>query len=334
MAQEGSPATRARRLLGLHRESDGEAVCALEGELAREQLADGSFGNSPMKTAGTLNLLDDLRAGGSETLIARGASYLLSLLESQPGYDGARNVRPGSPRMPWDLGGFFGRYEDRNRPEVMVQGAREMNYYREYEPLLGPKSPIRGVRRSSLDRPGPSSCYSWGLIPLAYAIEALSRAGYAHDERLRPAMNALLGAQRESGGWCRNLGGGLGCTLHAIRALGAHADLRGSDHAERALGFMAAAQFGALDGRSVRWWRGSNLFAALRAVAAFDSPVAGEIIRDTLEVVAARQRGNGTFGGPCRIERVTAVLVAVSAVGPAEEQGCPQRGTRAGGCAR
>jgi hypothetical protein len=319
MAQEGQPAVRARRLLGLHREGDEEVVRALERELAREQLAGGSFENSPMKTAGVLNLLDDLRAGGSERLIARGASYLVSVLESQPGYEGAGSVVPGSLRIPWDLCGFFGPYEDRNRPEVVMQGAREMNFYRQYEPLLGPKSPVRGVRRSSLDRAGPSSCYAWGLIPLAYIIEALNRAGYTHDERLRPAINALLGAQRESGGWCRNLGGSLDCTLHAVRALGAHAKLRGSDHAERALEFMRVAQTGALDGSAMRWWRGSNLFAAIQAAVAFDSPIAREIIRDTLGVVTARQRRNGTFGGPCRIERVTAVLVAKRTVEAARE---------------
>ena len=174
--------------------------------------------------------------------------------------------------------------------------------------------------RSSLDRAGPSSCYAWGLIPLAYTVEALCRAGYAQDGRLQPALNALLGAQRESGGWCRNLAGSPACTLHTIRALGSHHGLRHSEGAERALAFMRAAQRGALGGTAKRWWRGSNVFAALQAVAAFDSPIAREIIRDALEALVPRQRKNGTFGRPCRVERVTAVLVAVRAVESAQEQ--------------
>jgi len=317
MVQQGLPAVRGRRLLGLHREGDAEAVCALERALARDQLAKGSFEGSPMKTAGVLNLLDDLQASRSGELIAAAVSYLLSVLESQPGYEGATDVRPCSLQTPCDLCGFFGPYEDRNQPEALARGAREMNFYRQYEPLLGPKSPVRGTRRSSRDRPGPGSCYAWGLIPLAYTMEALCRAGHAHDERLRPAINAFLGAQRESGGWCRNLAGSPSCTIHAIRALGSHPDLRQSEGAERALGFMRAAQRGALDGKAMRWWRGSNLFAAIQAIAAFDSPIAHEIIRDEWEALAARQRKNGTFGGPCRIERVVAVLVAAEAVSTA-----------------
>jgi hypothetical protein len=320
MAQEPVPAIRARRLLGLHRESDEEAVGALERRLAGEQLPDGSFDNSPMKTAGVLNLLADMRARGSDMLVAGSASWLFSVLESQPGYEAARTVTPGSLRTAWDLCGFFGPYENRSRAEVMMKGAREMNLYRQYEPLLGPKSPVRGVRRSSLDRGGPSSCYAWGLIPLTCIIRALSRTGYADDERLQPAINALLGAQRESGGWCRNLDGSLDCTLHAILALGSHLQLRGSDHAEKALQLMRAAQTGALGGRALRWWRGSNLFAALQALVVFDSIVAREAVRDALAVATARQERNGTFGRPCRIERVGVVLIAVSAVELAEGQ--------------
>lgn len=303
MAQDGLPAIRGRRLLGLDHEGDAEAVRALARELADEQGADSSFADSPMKTAGVLNLLDDLRADGVEDVIAAGASYLFSVLRSQPGYERAKSVSPGSLSEPWDLFGFFGPYEDRGLPEVMVYGAREMNHYRQYEPLLGPKSPVRAERRSSLDRAGPSSCYSWGLIPLAYTVEALCRAGYAADERLQPALNALLGAQRESGGWCRNLGGGLQCTMFPLRVLGAHPTLSKSVHAERVLQFVRPGR-----------WTGSKLFAGLQAVAAFDHPVAHQIIRDGLAALAPKQRKNGTFGAPCRIERVTAALVARMAI--------------------
>lgn len=201
---------------------------------------------------------------------------------------------------------------------MLVRGAREMNFYREYEPLLGPKSPVRGVRRSSLDRPGPGSCYAWGLIPLCYTIEALCRAEHAQDERLQPAINALLGAQRESGGWCRNLAGAPPCTIHALRALGSHPELRQGKQAEKVLEFMRATQRGASGGEAMRWLRGSSLFAAIRAVARFDSPIAREIIRDALEALALRQRRNGTFGGPCKIERVAAVLVAAKTVESAD----------------
>ena len=318
MAQEGPSAVRARRLLGLCREGDAEAVCALERTLAREQLADGSFEQSPMKTAGVLNLLDDLRTSSCSELLAAGVSYLTSILVSQPGYSAARDVRPGSLRRSCDLCGFFGPYEDRSRPEVLALGAREMNFYRQYEPLLGPRSPVRGARRSSLDRPGPASCYAWGLVPLSYVLEALCRTGGPDHERRQPAINALLGAQRESGGWCRNLAGAPNCTIHPIRALGSHADLRGGEHAERALRFMRAGQRGALDGTAARWWRGSNLFAAMQAVAAFDSPIAREIMHDGLSVLTERQQKNGSFGGPHRIERVAAVLVAAKALRRAE----------------
>jgi len=303
MAQKGLPAVRARRLLGLHRDGDEEEVRELGRSYADSQLRDGSFQQSPMKTAGILNLLDDLKVSDSERLIASAASYLISVLQSQPGYEQARNIKPGSLQIPCDLCGFFGPYEDRNDPEVMILGAQEMNFYREYEPLLGPKSPVRGMRRSSLDRAGPSSCYSWGLIPLCYIIEALCRAGYSNDERLQPSVNALLGAQRESGGWCRNPGGHPSCTTHGIRVLGSHPELRKSEYAERALRLMQMSR------------KGSNRFAVIQAIAAFDLPVAREIIVDELAILAPRQQKNGTFGGPCRIERVVAVIVAAKAVG-------------------
>jgi len=302
-AQEGLPAVRARRMLDLHRDGDGKVVESLERRLSAAQEPDGSFQQSLMDTAGTLNLLSDLKITGPEKLIAGSASYLISVLKSQPGRERAENVEPGSLRTACDLCGFFGPYEERSHPETLAKGAREMNFYREYEPLLGPKTPVRSVRRSSRGRVGPSSCYSWGLIPLCYTIETLCRAGYAHDEQLQPAINVLLGAQRDSGGWCRNLGGHPNCSAHGIRALGSHPDLRQSEYAERALGFMQ------------RTLKRANLFVVVQAVAMFDLPVAREIISDALTILAPRQQKNGTFGNPHRIERVAAVLVAKKAIG-------------------
>jgi hypothetical protein len=295
-------------MLGLHRDGDEKAVHALERELAKTQLPDGSFEQSPMKAAGVLNLLDDLRTTGSKELIEKAASYLISVLESQPGYERARNVKPGSLREKFDLCGLFGPESDRWRPDVLARNAREMNFYREYEPLLGPKSPVRGVRRSSLDRPGPGTCYTWGLIPLSYTIEALCRAGHAHDERLQPAINALLGAQRENGGWCACGEGQGGCTIHAIRALGSHPQLRESMHAERGLELLRQ------QGPPGR--KGSHAFGVPQAVSSFNLPVARGIMRDGLTAVAQCQRKNGTFGTPRRIERVAAVLCVKSALEP------------------
>jgi hypothetical protein len=182
-----------------------------------------------------------------------------------------------------------------------------MNHYRAYEPLLGPGSPVRAERRSSRDRPGPSSCYAWGLIPLCTIVEALCRSGYAGDARLTPAVNALLGAQRESGGWCRNLGGHPSCSLHAVRALGAHPTLRESAYAARALSLLQRTQSA--------WARGVRLYAGLQAAAAFPLSTAKATIRELLAAVAPRQRRNGTFGTPHRVERVAAVLIAARAVG-------------------
>jgi hypothetical protein len=324
MTQQGRRALRARRLLGLGREGDEEASAALAGKLAREQLQNGSFDGSPMKTAGVLNLLDDLKAKGSNALIERAASYLISVLESQPGCERAGSLKGGRLDSPCDLCGFFGPYEDRNEPEVLARGAGEMNFYREFEPLLGPKSPVRGVSRSTLDRPGASSCYAWGLIPLSYVVEALCRAGHADDERIRPAVNVLLGAQRESGGWCRSLTGHPSCSLHAIRAVASHAGLRRSEHAGRVLEFLRRTQTGVVGEKMAKWWRGSNLFAAVHAVAAFGHPIARCIVRDALKNIIPLQRRNGTFGGPCRIERVMAVLVAERAL--ESDSGRPSRG--------
>ena len=298
MEQEGTNAVRARRSLGLQRDGDDQRVGDTELGLSKEQLSDGSFGRSPLKTAGVLNLLDDMRATQSGALIERAVDYLTDVLQSQPGYGRAKRVKPGTLRTACDLCGFFGPYEDRNVPVVLANGAQEMNFYRDYEPLLGPKSPVRADRRSSLDRPGPSSCYSWGLIPLSYIVEALCRAGHGADDRLRPAVNALLGAQRASGGWCRNVGGHPNCTLPVLRTLSAHPQLRQSIYAERALEFMQTSP------------RPPNVFAALQCVARFDLPTARVLIQDKLSEAANRQRKNGTFGTPCPVERVAAVLAA------------------------
>ncbi len=43
---------------------------------------------------------------------------------------------------------------------------------------------------------------------------------------MAPAVNALLGSQRESGGWCRNQRGHPACSLFALSALGVHPELR------------------------------------------------------------------------------------------------------------
>jgi len=193
----------------------------------------------------------------------------------------------------------------------MADGAREMNFYREYEPLLGPKSPVRPERRSSLDKAGPASCYAWGLVPLCYIVEALSRGGFGGDPRLEPAISVLLGAQRESGGWCRNLGGHPNCTLPVLRALGACPRPPLADHVERALEFMGGS------------WQETSLFSALHAVAPFSSPTARTLIRSMLAKAGQRQQRNGTFGRPCQIERVAAVLRAMQSLEKAEEKPNP-----------
>ncbi|TFG67539.1 MAG: hypothetical protein E4H27_08880 [Anaerolineales bacterium] len=296
--QEGLPAVRARRILDLSRESDEETIHALIDDYATVQNIDGSFDGSLMKTAGILNLLSDLGSASAQYILSAGSAYLFSVLQSQSGYERARAVAPGSLDTPCDLCGFFGPYAMRSEPSVMASGAAEMNYYREYEPLMGPQSPVRAAPKSSYDRAGPSSCYAWGLIPLSYTIETLCRAGYAEDARLLPAINALLGGQRQSGGWCRNLGGHPLCSPHAIQALGAHPTLRASRSAQRALDFIRGKL------------KGKTLFAALQAVAVFDFPVARVILKEELDKLASKQKKNGTFGSPCSVEKVTAVLVA------------------------
>jgi len=315
MKQDGLSALRARRRLGLDRKGDEQAVRALTGKLRKAQRRDGSFGQSIMKTAGVLNLLDEVAPDNFAKPIERAARYLISILQAQPGYGSAKKVKPGGLEAPLDLCGFFGPYEDRRKPDVMARGAREMNFHREYEPLLGPKAPVRARARSSYDRPGPSSCFAWGLMPLAYVTEALCRAGYGRDRNVKPAINVLLGAQRESGGWCRNLSGHPACSLHAIRALGAHPTLRRSRHIEHALAFLRAAQRGERGGPAQTWWARTGAFAGLQAVAAFRSPIAREILREGLTALAPRQRKNGSFGTPCPVERVAAVLAAVEAIG-------------------
>lgn len=314
LSREGPAALRARRSLGLDRPGDGEAARREVAGLARTQLADGSFDHSPMKTAGATCLLADLHAEPADEAMSRAGEFLLGVLAAQPGQAAAASLRPGTLTTPCDLAGFFGPYERRNLPEVMSAGAREMNFYRQFEPLLGPKSPVRAVPRSSLDRAGPGSCYAWGLIPLSYTIEALFRAGRASDPRMTPAVNALLAAQRASGGWCRNLGGHPSCTLHALRAIGAGRRLRRSRHAKRALEFMQ------------RMWRRVGLFGALQAVGRFDLPAGRPVLRDMLAEAARRQRKNGSFGTPCQVERVAAVLAAVGVL-----NGKPARARKAAG---
>lgn len=316
---------RARRRLGLECAGDAEAAAAWVREIADRQGSDGSFDQSPLATAGVLKLMADLRVAVATRPTSAAADYLLALLAVQPGYGSAGAVAPGSLETPCDLGGFFGPYEERNRPDRMARGAREMNYYRAYEPLLGPQSPVRGERRSSFDRAGPSSCYAWGLIPLSYVIEALCRSGrgvsgpapvgvppgssegYADDLILAPAVAVLLGAQRAGGGWCRNPGGHPSCTMHAVRALGAHPGLRSSVYAARALTFLRSTQ--------PQWAKGTQLYAALDAVAAFDLPEARDLLHDLLAAVASHQRRDGTFGTPHRVERVAAVVAALHTLG-------------------
>ena len=315
MAQDGLPAVRARRLLGLSRDGDERFVTAVVRALAHEQRPDGSFDGSPMRTAGVLNLLDDLRTADVSAVVRAGASYLLFVLASQPGYELAKHVAPGGLTGECDLCGFFGPYSDRNVPEVLAWGAREMNFLREYEPLLGPKSPVRDKRTSTLDRVGPGSCFAWGLVPLAHTVEALCRAHHALDARLQPAINALLGAQRRSGGWCRGDSGDPSCTTYAVRAIGAHQELRGSSHAEKALQFLRATQQSAARSDISRW-SGCRRFTIIQSMAAFSQPVARAIVRDALRVVTRRQRRNGTFGGPFSVQRVCAVLVGMRSLSP------------------
>ena len=246
------------------------------------------------------------RLQGGSRPAPRCATSGCSASGAEPGHGGAVPPRSGSNRrsVPGERSGGGSRPTSAPRAGTDTFAGR-----------IHSRSPVSPSTGSSRDRAGPSSCYTWGLIPLSYTIEALCRAGCARDARLRPALNALLGAQRESGGWCRNLGGHTGCSIHAIRALGAHPRLRESAHADRALSFWRTTQLGERGPDLQRWWRGTNLFAALQAAAAFESPLADEILRDVLAAVAPRQRKNGTFGTPCRVDRVAAVLVAQAHLG-------------------
>lgn len=313
MTQQGPAAVRARCILGLNHPDDPSAVDETIASLAARQDSAGSISGSPLHTAGALILLADLNSEHSSEIICAASEYLLAVLAAQRGHAKASEITPGSLTTPCDLGGFFGPYDRRDEPEVLAGGAREMNALREFAPLLGPQSPVRAVRRSRLDRAGPPSCYSWGLVPLTFIIEALCRSGFAGDERLAPALAALLGAQRTTGGWCRNLYGHPDCSLHALRALAAHPDLRDGEAADRLLTFYRWTQTPE-GGPLVRWWRGNKLYAALQALAAFDHPAARECIRFGLESIAPRQQRNGTFGTPHRVERVASVLVAQRAV--------------------
>ena len=302
--QDGLPALRARRRLGLDRERDGEAAAAVLAEHAKAQSADGSFDGSLMKTAGAAGLLLDLHVQGAQSLLDAAASHIFDVLGSQPGFGRASDVTPGSLLTPCDLAGFFGPYDARNEPACLAHGAREMNVYREFEPLLGPKSPVRSERTSTRDRPGPGSCYAWGLIPLSYTIETLCRLGCGEDERLLPAVDALLGAQRASGGWCRDLGGHPGCTVHAVRAVGVHPVLRSTELARRALAFAERA--------------GRPGFAWMEAATLFDLPEAYRLVDRGLAWAGPKQRRNGTFGGPCVVEKVVEAVRADRMLGRAE----------------
>ena len=61
--------------------------------------------------------------------------------------------------------------------------------------------------------------------------------------------------------------------------------------------------------------KGRMPFAVIQILAGLDSPVAREIVREGLECLATKQQRNGTFGSPCAVERVAAVLCGVKALG-------------------
>jgi hypothetical protein len=52
----------------------------------------------------------------------------------------------------------------------------------------------------------------------------------------------------------------------------------------------------------------------LQAVSAFNLPIAHEILRETLACIAPNQYKNGTFGTPCRVERIAAILLALESL--------------------
>ena len=97
--------------------------------------------------------------------------------------------------------------------------------------------------------------------------------------------------------------------MHALRALGSQRRLGRGSAARRGLQYVRDAQ-GERGEHVRRRWKGASLFAIIQAVAGFDLPAAGDILRIALAAAAPRQRRNGTFGAPCRTERVLAVLLA------------------------
>jgi hypothetical protein len=298
MRQNGDDALRARRALGLARAGDDQTAGKLVDRLVSTQRSDGSFDGSPMRTAGVLLLFADLSVDRAGPSVVQGGRFLLRVLEAQDGYVRAADRPAGwTIRTPRSLCGFFGPYSARNQPEVLAAGAREINAFRELDPLFGPARPARTAARSSYDRPGPGSCYAWGLMPLSIIAESLCRSGYALDRRLVPALNVLLAVQRDSGGWCRSLTGHPKCTLFALRALAAHPELRGSN--------QAAAALKSLVGR-----KHPSPYQILHVASLFDLIEARELARERLVVAVARQKPDGTFGRPARVERVRAVLAA------------------------
>ena len=113
ISQEGLTAVRGRRILGLKHPGDELAIQTFVGRYADSQCDDGSFEHSPLKTAGTLNCLDDLYTINANAIIAAGAAYLFSVLQSQPGYKLTHDVVPGSLTTPCDLCGFDNRCASR-----------------------------------------------------------------------------------------------------------------------------------------------------------------------------------------------------------------------------
>lgn len=300
--RDDRPALLARRRLDLFRQDDASAARAWCQEMIGEQCEDGSWCGSLLATAGAVKRLCELRVPQGQPAQRRGCAYLIDQLLHQPG--GATRSM-GRLTTPCDLGGFFGPYDQRGDPQRIAQGAVEMNHYRVFEPLRGPQQPVRHMARSSRDRPGPSSCYAWGLIPLCYTLEALALAGLALDPRLRPAWSALLASQRQSGGWCRNLGGHPNCSLHALGAISAHPSLYQGETAQRLVAFMTRSR-----GRETSWWRGTHLFAVLEVFARLDMLVAQALANAILVDLAPRQRRDGSFGGPHAVERVAVAIAA------------------------
>jgi hypothetical protein len=106
-------------------------------------------------------------------------------------------------------------------------------------------------------------------------------------------------------------------TLYALYALSAHPDLQHSLSADRFMVRIRDTQHGNARRVDVQglaaWWQGASLFAALQAVADLDLPLARQLVRDALAVIAPGQRKDGAFG-PCAVERVAAVLWTLAAL--------------------